>query len=151
MSEQETPQENGSQSTHQDIPGLAAIVSTILRVSDVADKRASTFLLSVGTVLLILAVLFKVKLFGLRVGDMSATEFVCLLLACLGCLVAGAYVRMLQERLSNQHEFRMLVTSLRYSLKSQVEATTAALEAQRESQAPIKAIVKPSAPKPPGG
>jgi len=67
---------------------------------------------------------------------------------CFGCLIAGAYVRMLQQRLSNNHELQMLETSLRYSLKSQAKT---ALEAQEIAQQPVKTMVEASKQKPPSG
>jgi hypothetical protein len=131
--------------------GLEEIVTTIKGISEIADKRASTFLFSVGTGLLILAVLVKVKLFGLQVSDMNATEFVSLLVVCLGCLLSGAYVRMQQERLSNDHELKILETSLRYSLRSQQSVSETALESQKIAQQPVEILRKSTPPKPPGG
>ena len=118
-------------------------------VSDVADKRASTFLLSVGTALLILAVIVRIRLFGVSDGEMLPVEFISLLVVCLGCLLAGAYVRMMQERLSNEHELKLLEASIRFSLKSQETPSKGILEAQKNAD---QAIERPNqSPRLPGG
>jgi hypothetical protein len=134
----------------QQFGGVAEIMQALKDVAEVADKRASTFLLSLGTVLLTLSFLAKVKPFGLPVADMQPSEFISLLVICLGCLLSGAYVRMLQERLTNDHELRMLETALRYSTKSQKETIDAATTAQEIAMRPIPHPLEPG-PRPPGG
>lgn len=139
-----------SQHTQHRILGPTELVDTIRGVSDVADKRASTFLLSVGTALLILAVIVRIRLFGVSDGEMLPVEFISLLVVCLGCLLAGAYVRMMQERLSNEHELKLLEASIRFSLKSQETTSRAVLEAQDNANQAVEK--RPSqAPKLPGG
>ncbi|MBC8029733.1 MAG: hypothetical protein H7Z16_06445 [Pyrinomonadaceae bacterium] len=133
------------------ILGLSQIVQTIKEVSEVADKRASTFLLALGGALIAFALVLKVKLFGLAVADMSKTEFVALLMVCFGCLVCGAYVRMLQERMTNEHGLRLLETSMRYSLKSQAKTDETAIEAHKLGLKPVTAILEAPKEKPAGG
>jgi hypothetical protein len=127
--------------------GVSDIINTIKQLSEVADKRASTFLLSVGTGLLILGLLGNGRVFSV----LGTFEFISLLVVSLACLISGAYIRMLQEKVANEHEFKMLEVSLRYSSKSQEEANNAILEAQERTQKLLEQVLQHPKERPPGG
>jgi flagellar biogenesis protein FliO len=129
------------------IAGVSDVINTIKELSEVADKRASTFLLSVGTGLLILGVLGKTRL----LSTLGTLEFVSLLGVCLACLISGAYIRMLQEKVANDHEFKMLEVSLRYSGMSQEETNKAILEAQNRTQKALEKLLERPKERLPGG
>lgn len=143
-------------------PGLLEIMRALNDVSKAADKRASTFLLSLGATLLVLAFLVKLKPFGLRVTDIQPSEFISVLVICLGCLLIGAYVRMWQERILNDHELRKLELALRYSREIQ-GATTDAIadlqatvtkaigDAHNTASQPVRGVIPEAPQRRPGG
>jgi hypothetical protein len=103
-----------AQSSPEQNPSISEIVD-VRKGSKITDKQPSAFLLTIGVAVLIMAILARVKI--VAVGDMRTIEFISLLVVGLGCLFFGAYARMLQARISNEHEFRMLEMSLRYGIK----------------------------------
>jgi hypothetical protein len=71
-------------------------VKTMEGVSRLAEKGPSNFLLTLGCVLLIVALAMKLKLFGAEVSNLQPTEFITIVLAALLLLLGGSYLRFYQ-------------------------------------------------------
>jgi hypothetical protein len=65
-------------------------------ISEIADRSASTLLLSLGAVILLFSFLFKLRIFGARFSDLSAGEFIAAMLISMVLLLVGALIRLYQ-------------------------------------------------------
>ncbi|MGZ8173249.1 MAG: hypothetical protein ACXW01_05150 [Methylobacter sp.] len=72
------------------------MTDTMSDLSNIADKGASTLLLTLGATLLIFSFLFKLKPFGVQIAEMAPAEFVSAILVSMILLLAGAGIRVLQ-------------------------------------------------------
>lgn len=74
------------------------MVSIVRQLSAVNDKWPSILLLVLGASLLVIAVLMKIEIRGARIANLSALEFITMLVVSASLLLAGALFRMLQSR-----------------------------------------------------
>ena len=71
-------------------------LKTMEGVSKLAEKGPSNFLLTLGSVLFIVALAMKFKVFGAEVSNLQPTEFITIILAGLFLILAGTYLRFYQ-------------------------------------------------------
>jgi len=77
-------------------------VHTMQEISKLADKRASTLLLSLGTAIVILAMAMKLQLFGRTMGALQPSEFISVIILSGVLLAGGSYLRVYQIAISNK-------------------------------------------------
>jgi hypothetical protein len=70
------------------------LVSTMQQVASVAQNGVSTFLLALGTAILIVAMFFKLRPVGIQLSDLTPIEFVALVIAAGSFVVFGACIRL---------------------------------------------------------
>ena len=71
-------------------------------VSNLADKGPSNLLLTLGTIILIISLFMKLKVFGIGLAELQPSEFITLVLVSTFLLVAGSYLGLYQYK--NQQE-----------------------------------------------
>ncbi len=123
----------------ESLPEFAAfakiLVSSMREVSEIAEKGVSNFLLALGTAILLLVLFMKLRLVGLQVADLAASEFILVVIVSALFIFFGAYLRLYQYR--KEHDiWRSLTDTGSRLIEKTVEASARiqekGLEAARE-------------------
>src|ERR1044071_3604177 len=69
------------------------IVGLMKDIAPLADQRASTFLMILGAMALILSFIGKIKVGGVAIAELQAAEFICLVITSLLLLCGGTAIR----------------------------------------------------------
>ena len=104
------------------------LVETMSGVADLADQRLSTFLLSLGTVILFVGLAWKLSLLGLSVSTLEPSEFVALLLLSGFVIGLGSFFRWQGEKLVRETAEAMRAAGLQTLQETQRAANKAAFE-----------------------
>jgi hypothetical protein len=78
-----------------------AVVSAARQFSELAEKGVSNLLLGLGSVVLLVTLFSKLRLFGTQLSDFGTLEFVAMTLSALLLIFTGTGVRLYQFRESN--------------------------------------------------
>jgi len=74
------------------------IVTSMRDISELANNRASTFLLSLGTALLIFTMFWRLRPAGVQVSDLGTPEFITMAIVSALFVLVGSFLRLCQER-----------------------------------------------------
>ena len=77
-------------------------VEAMHRVSGLAERGPVIMLLTLGPVMIILALAFKLQLFGQGISTLSSAEFISVILAGSLLVILGAFIRLYQYKLSQE-------------------------------------------------
>ena len=100
------------------------ILRSMNDVSQLADKRASTFLLTLGTVLLILTMFWRLRPFGLQVSDLAPSEFITMAVVSSLFVLGGSFLRLYQEHLMSAVSKEMRDTGTKLLERAQETASS---------------------------
>jgi hypothetical protein len=73
------------------------LVASMKEVSELADKRASTFLLTLGTVLLILTMFLRLSPAGIELSNLQPSEFITMVIVSTLFVLGGSFLRLYQD------------------------------------------------------
>jgi hypothetical protein len=108
-----------------------AVIHSMKELSEIADKRLSTFLLVLGTTILLLSMFWKLRPLGIEVSGLNAVEFIALLVVAAGIVGVGTHLRWRQIQMDHENfnRFREL------NFKSLEQANQASVRAAEAAQA----------------
>jgi hypothetical protein len=98
------------------------IVDSMRQVSQLADKRASTFLLTLGTVLLILTMFCRFRPGGIRIFELGVSEFITMVIVSALFVLGGAFLRLYQDLLMGAASKELRDTGTRLLQRTQEAA-----------------------------
>src|SRR5262245_10086650 len=93
-----TPETSKTGSANQVSEFTRQIVDALEKISKVAEKGPVILLSSLGSVLIILAVVMKLEINGARISNLTAGEFVTMIVAATLLLVLASLLRMYHVR-----------------------------------------------------
>ncbi len=73
------------------------LVESMREISQLADKRASTFLLALGTVLLFLVMFWRLRPAGIEISSLEPSEFITMAIISGLFVLGGALMRLYQD------------------------------------------------------
>jgi hypothetical protein len=116
-------------------------VNKMQRVSELADSRPMFLVLALGAAMIILALAFKVQLFGQGIGNLSSPEFITLILAGSLLVILAGLIRLYQYRLSQELRKGIQAIAER-TLDATVESSNKVIESELQMRREIVAKQK---------
>jgi nitrate reductase gamma subunit len=99
------------------------VVWPVKELAEITDKGISCLITVLGTILLILVILLRLRIVFVRTFELAQSEFISLLIVCVLLLFCGAYLRFYQYQKKCEISLSLSDTGARILEKS-IEAVT---------------------------